>query len=65
MSDTNPEVDRPQRRAAWENGALRIARTSGRARKPTEKLAKAAIVPAVGENFGKNNGPKTVAAAVP
>lgn len=38
---------------------------SGRATNPTPKVAKAASVPARGENVGKNSGPRTSAAAVP
>lgn len=38
---------------------------SGRATNPTPNVAKAASVPASGENVGKNSGPRTSAAAVP
>ena len=38
---------------------------SGRAMKPTAKVASEARIPAVGENDGKNTFPNTSAAAVP
>ncbi|WP_283352843.1 hypothetical protein [Rhodococcus sp. IEGM 1305] len=37
----------------------------GRAMKPTENVANVASVPAMEEKDGKNNGPNTIAAAMP
>jgi hypothetical protein len=52
---------RPSRSPKWPNRTA----PSGRAMKPTAKVASDSRVPAAAENEGKNNLPKTSAAAVP
>ena len=52
---------RPTRSPKWP----KMMPPSGRATKPTAKVANAASVPAVGSTFGKNSSSKTSAAAVP
>ncbi|MFD7004507.1 MULTISPECIES: hypothetical protein [Rhodococcus] len=52
---------RPMRSPKWPTTTPPI----GRAMKPTENVANAASVPAMEEKDGKNNGPNTIAAAMP
>ncbi|WP_246266718.1 hypothetical protein [Nonomuraea typhae] len=52
---------RPMRSPRWP----KITPPSGRARKPTQNVAKEAITPAAGLASGKNNRLKTRAEAVP
>jgi hypothetical protein len=62
MSSDRTSIDlRPMRSPKWP----KTMPPSGRAAKPTPKVASAASVPMVGSTFGKNSLSKMSAAAVP